>query len=822
MAAVRPISVDLTEPPIGDGITSLADGSLDVSLDGNPPIPPISAGGFGDNLAAQLDATTKGQLADDVLEWVQVDRASREPWRQRLEDGLRLTGLIKTKNGVKPAFPDAADIVFPLLIQACTQFQARAIAELFPSAGPVKGYVVGESTEALEEQADRVAEFLNYQILQEDIGYFEDLDQLLMLLPIEGSQFKKSYYCPIRECVRSVLIRPERVLVPYTASNLYDAERITHVMPMSHTALLSRQLAGFYTDDDLMLPSDLSDRDDRDLVDEADDRVRSIADEDAEHILYECHCLYQLDGDPLPLPYIVTVEAETRTVLGVRRNWRELDEKQLPRQWFTHYRYLPSLGFYGAGLIHAIGDLALGVSDTVNLILDGGAWSCLQGGFKSKDARITGDVQLSPGKWIETEMTSEELSKCFYPPPYREPSPALAKMLELLIEAGQSFTSTTEAMVGDANNSGPVGTTLALIEQGSKVYSAIHKRLHKSAGEEFILRFQLNSEHLPEQYPYAIAGSSQMIMRQDFNDETVGVLPVSDPNIFSSAQRISIAQATLQLSQSAPEMYDTYQVHRRMLEAINVADPDEILPDPNMVPHSDPVSEGSYLLVGKPVRAHADEDHMAHMTVHQDQAMKFQGLPPEIAQRALAGLIAHMAEHAALAYRLEMSLLMGAPLPPIDLASKSREEMPTPLDNEIAMQAGMLIQAQQAMAMVQAAAGAMPGQSTPTGNPAGGQAGPSGASPNPLDQKQAAFDQGQAHADQGLQADMAREQLKQAASFLTKQGALDVPPETLVQVSQATGQPFEAALSLIRQQQMQGQGGSQFEQTGAVVEGAPA
>lgn len=807
MMLIDPFGAD----PAGS-VTPAADGSIVVDFDadeGTPWEPPEDVGEFGENLVGQIKPTELAVLADEVVGWADADETAREPWLRRFEAGLKASGLVT--DGEVQDTDDIIDaamrITHPLLIEACVQFQSRAIQEMFPPSGPVKGDVAGHVTKALREQADRVADYLNYQMIHEDRTYFWDVDQMLLLLPLVGSAFKKSYYDPEWKTVRSVLCRATDILIPYTVTNLYDAARITHRFRMRHAKLQALQAAGYYADVNIPMPSGAGDVSSAQaLIDKVDDRQSSLADGDDEHTLLECHCEYEFPslGDDGVRPYIVTVDADTQQVLGVRRNWKPDDESRRARLRFTQYKYLPGLGAYGFGLFHAIGGLGEAATGLVRMILIGGAFNAMPGGFKSRTAKMAGSVSIKPGVFTDVDMTYEELQKAFWSPQFRDPGQALPALLGLLTEAGQRFSSTTEAMVGDANNTGPVGTTLALIEQGSKVYSAIHKRLHYSAGEEFRIRFELNAEHLPEQYPYAIGGQSRSIMRADFSDD-VSVSPVSDPNIFSSAQRIAMAQGQLELARSAPAMYDLYEAHRRMLEAMRTPDIDDLLPDPNHVPHADPVSEGSYLLVGKPIRAHIDEAHDAHLAVHSAQLQQFQAMPPQIAGTALNALIAHMAEHLAQQYRMQMAQAMGLDLPALDLFARQRQEQGVDIGNSIALQAAWTIQqmemAAQQQAMLQ-------------------QAGPPGAMPaDPRQQADAErFAARQAQQDAALQADIDRDRIRQAADYLTQAGVVDIDPQALVQTAQQLGAGFAEALAVLRHAQAQQQGLAPFDQTALALQ----
>ncbi|MDQ3562737.1 MAG: hypothetical protein M3436_00890 [Pseudomonadota bacterium] len=764
----------LSEVADGTRYSELPDGGVEIDLDGGDgALAPQFPLGHGENLADAMAASDKATLAAQVIEWVDADKESRKPWLTRFEEGLKSLGILTKPEDTNAPFKGASTVVHPILIQA------RALKQLYPPQGPVKCGVLGKKTDELQRQSERCEQFMNYQITVLDPTYFWDVDQMLFWLPMVGSTFKKSYpdSDDSQAFIRSVFVKADNILVPYQATSLQDASRITHRIECSHQQMLRWQKKGFYSST-VMLPQPMESEPPQvqSSLDEADAKERIIPEGDAPHVLYECHCEVAVESEEY-WPYIVTVEEASQSVIGIRRNWRETDMSRRRRLWFTHYRYLPGLGFYGFGIVHLMGGLADAVTGTVRLLLDSGAFASMQGGFKSKDAKLPGTVTLEPGVYKDVEMTSEELSKCFYTPNFKEPSQAVVDMHDRLVESGRRFGSTTEALVGDAKNTGPVGTTVALIEQSSEVFSGIHKRLHVAFGEEFRIRAELNGEHLPEEYPYAVADSERSVLRRDF-DARIDVIPVSDPNIYSSTQRIAIAQGELQLSQSAPEMYDTYEAHRRMLEALRSADIDTLLPNPKDVPPSDPVSEGSYLIVGRPVRAHIEEDHAAHMAVHQAQ-LEWLGANP-LAQAMLPALQAHISEHLAFAYRLQMMQAIGLVLPPLDFTSKRREPMLSPeVENEIAVRAALAVQGSQAAAQAQAAA-------TPS------QA-----------QEQSAEREGL--RDQEAQGKIQRDQLMAAAKFLNSRGVADIEPALLVDTAQKLGRSFDEVLALIRQQQSGGQ-----------------
>lgn len=632
---------------------------------------------FGANLADVLPRSVVDEIGQRILEFVKIDEDARQDWHRRLKKGMEILGI---KEPVDDGpFDGAASVTHPLLMEACVNFQARAITELFPAEGPVKGTVLGERTEELDERSDRVKDHMNYQLVYEDESYFWETDQATFMLPIAGSVFKKVYRDPVRQRNISRLVKAEDLLVPYNATTLETAPRYTHRIPMASGELKKQQHAGVYRDIELTPSAAQSTTNTaREAYDEADDRTPSEHEADYQHMLFECHIDWEFKelpeaDDGLPLPYVITVEETSGEVLAIRRNWREGDELARKRVWFVHNKYLPGVGFYGFGLLHAIGSLSQAVTGTVRALLDSAAFATMQGGFKTKEARASGSITIRPGEWQDIEMSAEEISKAFYTPPFKEPSVALLQLLGALEEAGQRFASTTEAMVGDASNNAPVGTTIALIEQGSKVHSAIHKRGHIAAGQEFRLLFELNRDYVPEEgYPIRVEGRSLTVYREDY-DERVDVVPVSDPNIFSSTQRIAGAQASLDLAERARDLYDMREVHRRVHAALKTPDIDGILLDPDKIEPVDPVTENQAILVGRPIRAFPDQDHQAHIQVHMAfmQHPEFGG-NPQAAEMIGPAMMAHMAEHMALLYGVRMAQLR-VPTVGVDLHAKPGE-----------------------------------------------------------------------------------------------------------------------------------------------------
>ena len=621
------------------------------------------------NIMFDLDTTELADLANKVIDWVEIDLESRRDWEQRMEQAMELMGLNNIPLEELP-FDGASAVTYPLIAEAVVQFQSRAIEEVFPSEGPVKVKTVGQRTQETEDQADRVKNHMNYQILDQDRSYFWQVDNMLFALPLMGSCFKKTYWDEVSQMVVSRFIQSPDFIVPYIASDLATSPRYTHRMFKNVSEMKKLFETGFWEEIDLPLvtPYATDTLDDREHQhrDQADSRSAETHEDDSVYTILECHVDLMLESDQerygrnAPLPYIVTVERETRQVLSIRRNWREDDPLMQKRIWFTHYKYLPGLGFYGFGLLHLIGSVAEATSSTIRALLDSASFANMQGGYVSNDAKMQpGDEHISPGLYKEVNMSAEELSRAFYTPPFKEPSRALALLFNELKDAGKSFSSATEVMTGEAKNTGPVGTTIALIEQGSKPFSAIHRRLHMAAAEEFKLRAELNYEFLPDQYPYKVEDAESVVLRQDY-DGRVDVIPISDPNIFSTTQRIAQGQALIELSDAHPQLYNQMEVHERFLKAMRIPDYEDLLQKQETM-REDPVQENMKMLQGQGAQAFIDQDHDAHIAVH----MKFtNGLNEEALSQMGPIMQAHMAEHYAFKYFVEMNRQLGNQLPP--------------------------------------------------------------------------------------------------------------------------------------------------------------
>ncbi|MCR4333022.1 MAG: hypothetical protein NUV34_10055, partial [Sulfuricaulis sp.] len=784
--------------------TVLPGGEIDVDFDpGKPDQPVTTEGGHYENLAEQLDETVLSNIAQDVEEMVRADSEARAPWFQRLAKGMELLGLVD-EIGVDVPFEGASTVVHPLLNEAVIQFQAQAFAELFPPTGPAKGVVLGKSTRELEEQAKRVENYENYRLTVLDKIYYPESDKLLWLVGYAGSMFRKSYNDPLLKRNVARMIKPADFIVPYSATTLEDAPRYTHLIQYSQHEMKQLQDVGFYRKTELGIPSSSKEADNsqelRDAQDKAEGKVDTdIRDEDREHIVYEMTVDYlvpKVEGDEV-LPYVISVERDSLKVLAIRRGWKEYDQDRRRRIQVVHYPFIRGDGFYGWGLLHLGAGLGKTGTGLLRVILDNAAWAALQGGFKTKDSKLPSNVKMAPGKWIDTEMTAEELAKCFYTPPFKDVPQALFLVLELITNMGQRLVNTTQAVVGDAKNTGPVGTTVALIEQASKVQSTVQKRLHFAVGEELQLQAELDGEHLPDEgYPYNVPGESREIMRSDF-DERVDVLPVSDPNIFSQTQRIAIAQAQVQLADAHPELYDAREVHRRMNEALRVPDIDAILPDRKKIERCDPVTENALSMIGTPIKVFPDQDHDAHIAVHMGDLEMLAAQQSPSLQMAQQIRMPHIAEHEAQSMRIKMMQGMGMELPPLpDGEDDESQVMPLPpeLENQIAVKAAEVMQS--LTKQLREANQALAGEQVPPAEPD-----PAAVAAKDEQIKDMAFQKDEARKDAKLAADVERDDakagispvaVKHAQQYLQQRG-LDgaIPPRRLAVVARELGKSFD-------------------------------
>ena len=663
--------IDLPAQP---GVTEFDDGSAIIGEyeEDQPPVQPVP---FDGNLADVIDEGELGRISSDLVNSIEDDLAAREDWEDTYKRGLEFLGM-KTEERSEP-FEGSSGVIHPLLAESVTQFQAQAYRELLPATGPVRTAVVGAQNEMLVKQSERVKDYMNYMITYEMEEYDPELDQMLFYLPVIGSTFKKVYFDPLKGRAVSKFIHAEDLIVPYGATDLLSSPRITHRITMDSNEVRKLQLNGFYRDIDLPSESE-SDTAAMSEVEESIDDVQGIhpSGPSDELTLYEVHTSLDIEGfedmgvsgEPtgLRLPYIVTVVADSGDVLAIRRNYLEIDPMKRAKQYFVHYKFLPGLGFYGLGLTHMIGGLAQASTSILRQLIDAGTLSNLPAGFKARGARIRDeDNPLQPGEFRDIDVVGGTLQGSLMPLPFKEPSGTLYNLLGTLVDAGRRFASMADMKVGEMSGETPVGTTMAIMERGTKVMSAIHKRLHYSQKVEFKLLSRIFAETV-QSYPYA--ADMQMgpeVFVQDF-DQRIDVLPVSDPNIFSMSQRIALAQTELQLVQSNPQIHGgpqgLYQAYRKMYEALGVNNIDAILPPPPPPPPpANPAKENQNALMGVPLQAFPEQDHQAHIETH----MAVMSTPAmELNPQAIMTLQGHIQEHIGLMAEAQAQQEIMSQIPP--------------------------------------------------------------------------------------------------------------------------------------------------------------
>ena len=600
--------------------TENEDGSVDINFDPKAGSPGEDEGHFA-NLAELLPDNVLDPLGSKLYSNYDDYRNSRRDWERAYTSGLDLLGF-KYDDRSEP-FKGASGATHPVLAEAVTQFQALAYKELLPAAGPVRTQIIGMPSPDKEQQALRVKEFMNYQIMDQMQEYDAEFDQMLFYLPLAGSAFKKVYYDEIMQRAVSKFVPADDLVVPYTATSLDDCESVIHIVRMTENELRKQQVGGFYRDIELN-PSYLNET-------EAEKKERSLEGvsrgrDDRMYTILECHVNLDLDGfedagedgEPtgIKLPYIVTIEDGTRKVLSIRRNYEVGDKLKNKINYFVHFKFLPGLGFYGFGLIHMIGGLSRTATAALRQLLDAGTLSNLPAGFKMRGIKMRDEAQaLQPGEFRDVDAPGGSLKDAFMTLPFKEPSATLLQLMGVVVQAGQRFASIADIQVGDGNQQAAVGTTVALLERGSRVMSAIHKRLYAAMKKEFNLLARVFKLYLPPVYPYDVVGGQRQIMQMDFDDR-VDILPVADPNIFSQTQRISLAQTELQLATSNPMLHNQYEVYRNMYEALGVKDIDLILKKPPKPMPKDPALEHIDALAGQPFQAFPGQDHRAHITAH--------------------------------------------------------------------------------------------------------------------------------------------------------------------------------------------------------------
>ena len=635
-------------------------GEITVDLEGSAEAIEVEINmnaGFYQNLVEILDEEKLEEIGNTVIDKFEADKDSRSEWESMFERGFDLLGL-KLEDTTEP-FEGAATAVHPLLIESAVKFQSKASQELFPAKGPVKAQVLGDATLEKQQQANRVQNFMNYQVTTQMPEYFDEFERMLFHLPLIGSAVKKIYYDSSLDRPVSEFVPIDQFYVSYYASDLRRADRYTHVIYRSPVDLARQIEADMYAD--IELPSagvptlsGMAAKMDTVLG------LSPAGDNDPQYVLLEQHCYLELEEDTMhtgkaACPYIVTVEQQSGQVLSIRRNWAEGDDKYVKKMHFTHYRYVPGFCFYGLGLIHFLGNLTMSATAAMRSLLDAGQFANLPGGFKAKGVRMVGDNDpIAPGEFKEVEATGMDLTKSIIPLPFKEPSQTLFNMLSFVTGAGQKFADSTEQVISDSGGYGPVGTTMALLEASSKFFTAIHKRLHKAQGDEFKVLARIDSEYLPSEYPYDLPGITEKIFKVDFNG-SVDIIPVSDPNIPSNAQRMMLVQMVQQIAaQSEPGMFDMEAINRMLLTTANVPDVEKLMPFKKEAVPLDPVSDIMAASEGKPIKAFTGQNHDAHITVKAAYLQDPMNQKSPAFAKLAGALQANISEHMLVKYQEQM------------------------------------------------------------------------------------------------------------------------------------------------------------------------
>jgi hypothetical protein len=664
------LAIEIENP---DSVT-LDDGSMEITITPGKEVDDE----FNDNLAEDMDEGQLTELSGDLIGEYDADINSRKDWLTTYVDGLELLGL-KVEDRTEP-WPGACNVYHPLMTEALVKFQAETMMETFPAAGPVKTQIVGKQTKEKEDAAERVKDDMNYQLTDCMPEYRPEHERMLWGLGLAGNAFKKVYYDPNLERQVSMYVPAEDIVVPYGASSLEMAERVTHVMRKTKNELRKLMVAGFYKDVDLGEP--FLD------VDEAEKKIAEKMGfnptEDDRYKILEMHVNLDLENgdseDGIALPYIVTIEKGTGTILSIRRNWNPDDKKQLKRQHFVHYGYIPGFGFYCFGLIHLIGAFAKSGTMILRQLVDAGTLSNLPGGMKSRGLRIKGDdTPIAPGEWRDVDVPSGAIRDNILPLPYKEPSQVLNQLMNQIIEEGRRFASAADMKVSDMNANSPVGTTLAILERTLKVMSAVQARIHYAMKQEFKLLAGIIRDYTPEEYSYEPEIGDRRAKQSDY--DCCEVIPVSDPNAATMSQKVVQYQAVMQMAQANPQIYDQVELNRQMLEVLGVKNIGKLIPNADDKKPKDPVSENMDIINGKPVKAFIYQDHQAHLSVHmaamQDpKLMQMMSQNPQ-AQMIQAAALAHINEHIAFEYRKQIEEQLGVPLP------KPDENLPEDVEVEL-------------------------------------------------------------------------------------------------------------------------------------------
>jgi hypothetical protein len=700
-AEMEPIEIEIVDP---EAVRIGIDG-MEISLEKEAP----RAEDFDANLAEFIDEQELQLLASELLGDYEQDLSSRKDWLDTYVKGLKILG-IRYEDRTEP-WPGACGVFHPLLMESAVKFQSETIMETFPAMGPVKTKIIGKETPEKKDSAIRVADDMNYKLTEEMKEYRPEHERLLLSLALSGNAFKKIYFDPSLNRQTAVYIPAEDIVVPYGAANIESAERVTHRMRKTKNEVKKLQYAGFYRDIDLGEPMRVMDEVEKQ---KAEDQGFSASMDDRFQLL-EMHVNLDLKDYPdvdddnsetgIALPYVVTIEKGTGTVLAIRRNWKEDDELKAKRQHFVHYGYIPGFGFYYFGLIHLIGGHSKAATSLLRQLIDAGTLSNLPGGLKSRGLRIKGDdTPIAPGEFRDVDVPSGAIKDNILPLPYKEPSQTLAQLMDRVVEEGRRFAAVSDLKVSDMSSQAPVGTTLAILERVLKVMSAVQARIHYTMKQEFKLLAVIIRDYTPEEYSYEPEVGGRKAKKSDYDN--VDILPVSDPNAATMSQKVVQYQAVLQLSQSAPQIYDLPYLHRQMIETLGIRNANKIIPAADDQKPVDPVTENMNLLNGKPVKAFYYQDHEAHLQVHmmamQDpKIMQIVGQNPQ-AQSIMAAGAAHIMEHVAFQYRKEIEKQLGANLPPMPDAEKDENFLPEAAEVQIsqlaAAAAAKLLQKDQAEA----------------------------------------------------------------------------------------------------------------------------
>jgi len=683
MDMASPIEIEIEDPES----VRIAMGGIEIELE--PGSDDEGDDDFDANLADYISDSVLGTLGSELVSNFDKDIGDRKDWIKTYVDGLKLLGL-KYEERTEP-WAGACGVFHPMLTESVVRFQSEGIMETFPAAGPVKTQILGKDTPEKEEASTRVREDMNYQLTDVMVEYRPEHEKLLWNLPLAGSAFKKVYYDPSIGRQVAMFIPAEDIVVPYGASNLERAERVTHVMRKTENEIIKLQEAGFYSDVELGEPSNELD----DIEKQKNEETGMSAVQDDRYRILEMHVDLDLKGyehkdkdgemTGIALPYVVTVEKATTKILAVRRNWYEGDDLHMKRQHFVHYQYIPGFGFYGYGLIHLIGGYAKSATMLIRQLVDAGTLSNLPGGLKSRGLRIKGDdTPIAPGEFRDVDVPSGSIRDNILPLPYKEPSQVLYTLFQNIVQEGRQFASAGDMKVSDMSAQAPVGTTLAILERTLKVMGAVQARMHYSMKQEFKLLKAIIADYTPEEYDYEPVDGSRRAKKSDY--DMVAVIPVSDPNAATMAQKIVQYQAALQLAQTAPQLYNLPLLHRQMIEVLGIKNSAKLIPIEDDATATDPVQENQNVLTGKPMKAFIEQDHQAHIAVHTSmlQNPKIMGLIQQTpqGQALVAAMMAHINEHLAYAYRKEVEQTVGLLLP-----TEEQEKNMTP---EVAAQVAQL------------------------------------------------------------------------------------------------------------------------------------